>query len=226
MFSDRQEAGRLLAEKLVSLKGKATLVLGLARGGVAVSHRIAVDCGLPQDVLVVKKIASPLNAELAIGAVAPDGVRYVDYPLAQSMGADENYVRTKISELSDVVHQKLRLYRKGKKPILVRDQTIILADDGIATGASMFAAVSWAKKKGAKRIIVAVPVAALEAVHKLESMGVEVVILRVAKEFGAVGEFYTEFPQLSDEDVVSLLARQEEQHYEANHRSWKSWRRV
>lgn len=163
MFVDRKDAGSKLAEKLLQEKVKVDLVVGLARGGVAVSSVIARKLGIQHHTLRVKKIGSPGNPELAVGATVPEG---------QSLD--------------------------------VRGKSIILTDDGIATGATMRAAINWVKSHGATHILVAVPVAPSDVITEIHKM-VDVVVLERPVDFGAVGEFYQNFPQLTDQDVVKLL---------------------
>lgn len=165
MFRDRHDAGLRLATKLLSYRGTADMVIGLARGGVAVSAVVSKALSIPQGVLLVKKIGSPQNPELAIGAVVSD---------TQSVEVDQ--------------------------------KTIILTDDGAATGATMTAAVDWVKHHGAKKVIVALPVAPPEVVEKLRTVADDVIVWQTPPDFSAVGEWYTNFPQLTDEDVVKLLA--------------------
>jgi predicted phosphoribosyltransferase len=164
MFADRSDAGKQLARKLLSGGYRADLVVGLARGGVAVSAAISRALGIPQNALRVKKIGSPGNPELAIGATVPAG-----------------------------------------QAIDVRDKCVILTDDGIATGATMKASIDWIQSHGAKKILVAIPVAPPEVVSGLRGLVHDVIVLETPDDFGAVGEFYRNFPQLSDADVVKLL---------------------
>lgn len=165
MFRDRAEAGRKLGHTLLLTHQTADIVVGLTHGGVAVSSEISGMLYIPQGVLAVKKIGSPGNPELAIGAV---------------------------------VAEKQHLDVKGK--------TVILADDGAATGWTMTAAVKWIRNHGAKKIIVVLPVAPPDVAEKLRALADSVVLLSTPADFGAVGEFYTHFPQLTDQDVIELLA--------------------
>ena len=164
VFTDRTEAGRLLGKKLLDASIPADIVVGLARGGVVVSNALSNVLHIPHDVLVVKKIGSPGNPELAIGAVVPEG-----------------------------------------QLLNIRDKTVILTDDGAATGATMYAAIDWAQKHKAKKIIVALPVAPPEVVAKLRTLASDVIVLETPADFGAVGQFYHDFTQVTDEDVVQLL---------------------
>lgn len=164
MFRDRNDAGLRLAKELLSRRITADCIIGLARGGVVVSAALSKTLHIPHDALVVKKIGSLGNPELALGARVPEG---------QSLD--------------------------------VRDKTVILTDDGAATGATMDAAIRWMKEHNAKKIIVALPVAPPEVVHTLRTLTSDVIILETPADFYAVGQFYRNFPQLTDEEVVKLL---------------------
>ncbi|MEK7065503.1 MAG: phosphoribosyltransferase family protein, partial [Patescibacteria group bacterium] len=122
IFTDRHSAGLLLLDKLSHLRGKESIILGLARGGLVVASALASGLGVPFDVLVVKKIPAPGQSELAIGALAPDGVSFIDWKFAQRLGVDEEYIKSQIRQLADQIKQKTLIYRKRKKPINVRDK--------------------------------------------------------------------------------------------------------
>ncbi len=205
VFSDRTHAGHLLALKLSSYKKEYPLVIGLARGGSVVAKAIAEDLSLPCDVLVVKKIPSPFNPELGIGALAPDSVSYVDRKFAQRLGVDGEYVTSQIRQLTDHIRQKAHGYRKGKKPFRLFEKTVILTDDGAATGATIRAAILWLRKKHAKKIILALPVAPLDCIERMRHMVHEVIVLETPHDFSAVGQFYKDFHEVSDEEVVELV---------------------
>ncbi len=205
MFKDRSEAGTFLAQKLLSYRGKAVCILGLARGGVAVARTLANDLNFSFDVLVVKKIGVPGQEELALGALAPDGVSHVDWRFVGRLGIDEQYIKEAISRQSSVVREKTLLYRKGKKPYKFREKTVILVDDGAATGATMETAIKWIRKKHAKRIVVALPVIPKEVIPKIVPEVDELVFLETPEKFSAVGQFYKDFGQVTDEEVVKLL---------------------
>lgn len=205
-FTDRQQAGVRLAEKLAPFRGLGDVVLlGLARGGVVVASTVASRFDISADVCVVKKIGSPFDSELAIGAVAPEGVSYVDWRLSNRSGADEHYIRTQTSELNDQIRQKTLLYRKGKKPYQLRDKTVIIVDDGAATGATLEAAIKWLRVKKAKRIVVALPVAPPDVAAKIKPEVSELVVLETPNDFQSVGQYYQKFPQVEDGEVVRLL---------------------
>lgn len=204
-FKNRRQAGNLLAEKLSDYRGKQVLVLGLARGGVMIASEIGRILSLPVDVLIVKKIPSPGDTELAIGALTPDGVFFIDWKFAHRLGVDEAYVQAQFASLKAEIKRKNILYRKAKPPLLVKDKTIILADDGAATGATIEASVKWLKSKHAKKIIVALPVASQETLNKIKPEVNELVILEKPENFNSVGQFYEDFTQIADEKVIELL---------------------
>lgn len=212
VFKDRYEAGVLLAEKLSSYRGTVSCVLGLARGGVAVAKILADDLNLSLDVLVVKKIGHPGQEELAIGALAPDGVSHVDWRLAGRLGIDEAYIHQAISLQQSAISEKTRTYRKGRKPYAFREKTVIIIDDGAATGATIEVAIKWLRKKHAKRIVVALPIAPKELIPKIAPEVDELVVLHTPDEFSAVGQFYEQFEQVTDEEVVELLHRHSRVH--------------
>lgn len=205
ILKDRHQAGVFLAKKLSSYRGTAAIVVGLARGGVVTAKAIAQSLNLPLDVLVVKKIGAPGEVELAIGALAPDNVSYIDWRLTQNLGVDEGYIKRVISDKREVIREKTLLYRKKKKQYQFKEKTVILVDDGAATGATMEAAVKWLRRKHAKNIVVALPVAPRELPVKIAPEVEELVILDMPTAFQAVGQFYKHFEQVTDEEVVALL---------------------
>lgn len=196
IFKDRVHAGFLLSEKLFHYRVSKSVVLGLPRGGMVVAAEVAKNLELPLDVLVVKKIPSPGNPELALGAVAPDGV---------TVGDRNQYFKSQIANLNDQIKQKILFYRKGEKPLSVKAKTVIIVDDGAATGATIEVSVKWLRKKQAGKIVVALPVAPIEVADRLKQIVDEFVILNTPVDFSAVGQFYEEFGQVGDEEVVELL---------------------
>ncbi|MBI4065379.1 phosphoribosyltransferase [Candidatus Gottesmanbacteria bacterium] len=216
LFNDRKQAGALLVEKLSSFRGSSVVVIGLARGGVVVASRIASDLPALLDVLVVKKIPSPLDSELAIGALTEEGVFYINWKLAHRLSADEDYVNRQIRTLADQIKQKTILYKKGRKPIDVRGKTVILVDDGVATGATMIAAKRWCKKKHAKKIIVALPVLSYDRIGIIRREVDELIYLDAPNDFSSVGQWYKQFDQVEDREVIKLLRRDANQRMHAN----------
>ena len=205
MFKDRVEAGDKLGSLLLAYQHTDTLVLGIARGGIIPASRIAERLSLPLDILVVKKIPHPSHPELALGALAPDSVRVIHWVHVQRAGIDEDYLRSMERVLKSEISRKMHMYRKRKKPIHVEGKTILLVDDGVATGATMEAAVLWARKKKAKQIIIAVPVASTDAVTLLKPDIHQSVCLVITDALGAVSEYYKSFSQISDAEVIKSL---------------------
>lgn len=205
IFQNREEAGITLAKVLSIQHRENVVVIGLARGGVVVAKAISSRLALPLDVLVIKKIGSPRNGEFAIGALAPDNIAVVNWKMVSRLGIDEQYVRDRKSELGKEIENKMRLYRKGKKTLTVNGKTVILVDDGAATGATMEAAICWCKAKKAKTIIAVAPVAHPTVVSKITPEVSAFVTVARPAELIAVGQFYKEFPQLTDENVIELL---------------------
>lgn len=208
MFTDRADAGRQLAQKLSSyVNTQQTMVIGLARGGVVVASVVASTLHLPLDVLVVKKIGAPGNSEFAIGALAPDNVFVMHGRAASRSGVDEQFIKYQIANLKLQIEEKERLYRKGMKPLAVKDKTVILVDDGIATGATLEAAIKWCRAKKARQIVAAIPVLPEDTVGIIRPEVKELVVLEAPSEFASVGQWYAHFDQVADEEVVALLQK-------------------
>ncbi|MBI2039546.1 phosphoribosyltransferase [Candidatus Microgenomates bacterium] len=213
MFKNRQSAGQLLAKRLKSTK--ADLVLAIPRGGVLVAKEIAKILKLPLDILVTRKIGVPMQPELALGAVDPDGEVVWDESLLKELRIKQQELSDKVDEELEEIKRREKVYRQGKDPLSVDNKTIILADDGIATGATTLAAIRYLKRHQVKRIVLAVPVASKESVDKIsrelgppagEAGGFgEVVVLETPEYFHAVGQFYQHFEEVTDSEVVQLL---------------------
>lgn len=208
LFTNRIEAGMLLSSRLSPYVEPGIIVLGLARGGVEVASAVSRELALPLDVLVVKKIPSMYNAEFALGAVAPDGVSVIHWPEAHSVGADEKYINDIRERLVHVIKEKASLYRKTRKPLDVSGHSVMLVDDGAATGSTMEAAIAWARKRYACKIIVALPVASKDAVQLLKPEADVCVVYQVEDDLSSVGQCYEAFPQVSDEEVIRLVGAQ------------------
>jgi len=207
IFEDRQEAGRLLAEKLSFLKGeKDLLVLAIPRGGVVVGHQVAQALDAPLDVYITRKIGAPYNPELAIGAVASDGTVLLDRSLASRVGASENYIAEQTERERREIERRLAKYRGHRPPPELKGKRVILVDDGIATGATMEATINALRKSGLKELILAIPVAPKDTIERLRGKVDRLVCLHAPEIFWAVGSFYLRFDQTSDEEVISLLS--------------------
>lgn len=205
MFTDRLEAGRLLAGKLSDYKGKkgVVIVLGIPRGGVEVAYSVAKDLKVRLGIAVAKKIPFPGNPELAIGAVAFGGVVSLDQSFAFSYGVGKDYIKSETDRLAVEIAQRYKAY--GVKFPIVKGKIAVVVDDGIATGHTVLAAVRAVKKGKPKKVVVAVPVSSQQAADMLRAEADELVCLDVPEFFMSVGEFYRSFPQLTDSEVVNYL---------------------
>lgn len=202
MFIDRVDGGRQLAEALSAYEGAAdTIVLGIPRGGVVVAAEVARALNLPLDIAVAAKVGAPGNPEYAVGAVAPDG----EVTPNPSAGFSAGEVR----KISKAAHEKVERYlarlRAGRPPLDVKGKTVLLVDDGLATGLTAMAAADWLRREGAGRIVVAVPVAPPDSVSLLRSHADDVVAVETPHTFFAVGQFYELFGQTEDDEVEALL---------------------
>jgi predicted phosphoribosyltransferase len=207
-FSDRADAGRRLADEVARLRlERPAIVLGLPRGGVPVAAIVADRLGVPLDVLIVRKVGAPSNPEFAIGAIASGGIVVRDPGsialLAPDPGAFERQVRLEQAELE----RRARTYRRGRPPPGLQGCDIVLVDDGLATGSTMLAAIRSARAAGAARVIVAAPVASVEAAALTRAEADDAVFVLVPPDLRSVGEWYEEFGQVDDGTVVQLLQR-------------------
>ena len=207
-FRDRIEAGRLLGARLAdSNLPKDAIVLGLPRGGVPVAFEVARVLGAPLDVIVVRKLGVPWQPELAMGAIASCGVRVLDQQLIRMEGISLEDVEAVAAREEYEAERREQLYREGRPALELRGRTVILVDDGLATGSTMLAAVKCVKSLQPSTVIVAVPVASRQACAHLRHVADECVCLAVPEPFGSVGEWYQDFGQTSDAEVRDLLRR-------------------
>jgi putative phosphoribosyl transferase len=209
VFLDRADAGRRLAAALMSYKDQDSVVLALPRGGVPVAAEIAAALGAPLDIILVRKIGSPDQPELAMGAIVdgtePIVVRNED--VIRMMGVTEREFEAACAgELAEIERRRHRFSGKGK-PAEISGRVAIVVDDGVATGATARAALRAMRKRGPRKLVLAVPVAAPDIIAALRREVDEVVCLEAPKNFNAVGSFYRDFRQLRDEDVTAILAR-------------------
>ncbi|MGI9101855.1 MAG: phosphoribosyltransferase [Terriglobales bacterium] len=208
MFRDRLDAGETLARRLTEFAGRNdAIVLALPRGGVPVGYEVARQLHLPLDVFVVRKLGAPGQPELAMGAIASGGVRVVNREVVDAMGIPEWSVEQVAQQEQAELERRERQYRGERPPLETRGKTVILVDDGLATGSSMRAAAAALRRQGAARIVVAVPVAARATCDQLRAEGNEVVCATTPEPFFAVGQWYQDFSQTSDEEVRELLER-------------------
>jgi putative phosphoribosyl transferase len=205
-FADRVEAGEQLARALSAHAGADTVVLGIARGGVIVADAVARALDAKLDIVVPRKIGSPHNPELGLGAVA-GGVRVLDEGLVRRLGVSEEYIEREIAKEMREVARRERAYRGDRAPAELRGRTAIVVDDGVATGGTAIAALRWARGQEPDVLVFATPLAPPAVVARLEAEADEVVVLHSPEPFLAVGEWYARFDQTSDAEVVAILAR-------------------
>lgn len=206
-FADRFEAGERLARLLEDYREESPVVYALPRGGVPVGYEISRALDAPLEVLVSRKLGAPGQPELGIGAVTADGVRFLNVPLVEHLGVPEEYVEEITAEESGEAARRARLLRGDRAEIEARDRTAIVVDDGLATGATARAAVEALRRRGARSIVLAVPVCATQTEDELRSEVDDIVCLESTERLGAIGFWYRDFSQVTDEEALALLER-------------------
>ena len=199
-FRDRLEAGLLLAERLGKYKNQEGIVLAVPRGGVPVAYAVAKELGFPIDIILTKKIGHPLNKEYAIGAAS-----LTDYFVIPHENITEEYIESELKKIRSKLRQMYGLFRGDKEPENLQGKTVLVIDDGIATGNTLLGTITMLRKSEPGKIVIAVPVASASAVEKLTPEVDEVVALYVPREFYGVGAFYDDFEQVTDEEVLYYL---------------------
>lgn len=207
VFEDRREAGKLLAKKLVPFQKEHPIVLALPRGGVPIGFEIAKSMYVPLDVLVVRKIGSPHNPEFGIGAIAEENTQILDKSSINTLGISKKELAGIIKKEKEELKRRVNLYRKNRSPPLMKDKTVIIVDDGLATGVTAKAAISSVKKGKPKQVIFAAPVCAYDTIQELKGLVDNVVCIAKPHDFGSVGRWYREFEQISDEEVINFLKK-------------------
>ncbi len=206
-FKDRKDAGHQLAAKLVPYKNQPhCLILGLPRGGVVTAAETAAQLHLPLDIICARKVGAPHNPELAIGAVTETGEGYFNQELIDYLRVSSEFLKTAIDVEKKEAERRLKVYRQNRPPLDIENKNVILIDDGMATGATMKAAIKSVKAAGAAKIVVAVPVSAHETYEEVKQEVDECISLDIPSPFYAVGEFYQDFSQTTDEEVIELLS--------------------
>jgi putative phosphoribosyl transferase len=206
LFANRVQAGQKLAAALRNAD-KNAIVLAIPRGGVVVGYEVAKSLHVPLDVIITRKIGAPGNPELAIGAVAEDGTYILDNSLVEMLGVPQEYIEAEVERQKTEIKRRLQKYRGNAPTPRLAGREIIVVDDGVATGSTLKAALLSLTKVGAKSVTVAIPVGPPDTVKELKRHADHVVCLRTPEPFYAIGEFYADFDQTTDEEVTELLAR-------------------
>ena len=204
VFRDREEAGSRLAVAVADRVSGPVTVLAVPRGGVAVAVPVAKALGARLDVVIPRKLGAPDNPELAIGAVAP-GVMVLNERAVRQLGVPRDYIALEAARQEAEIARREAVYRGGRAPAPVAGRTVVVVDDGVATGATAVAALRWARAAGADRVVFAAPVGPPSAPAHLEPEADDVVLIEAPLRFLAVGEWYRDFEQVSDEEVVAML---------------------
>lgn len=200
ILQDRKEAAMLLSEKLEKYQDSEAIILAVPRGGVPIGYEIAKNLHLPLDIILSKKIGHPLNKEFAIGAVSLDSYFMDEHPEISS-----DYIESEIKKLRESLQDKYNLYMGNRKPADVKGKTVILVDDGIATGNTLLACIAMLRKSKPQKIVVAVPVVPFDTVNVFQQKADEFVYLIASKDFRGVGGFYEDFDQVNDDEVIRML---------------------
>lgn len=205
MFVDRKQAGHELARHLNSLRGESPVVLALPRGGVPIGEEVAQSLAAPLDVVNVRKLGAPSNPEFAFGAVGEGNAVVLDEPTISALGISDQVRDRLITEAATEIESRIDAFRGGRDLTDVRGRTVIVVDDGLATGATAAAAVAVVKHLGASKVIVAVPTGSQQAVERLSEICDSVICLETPEYFGSVGAQYESFPQVSEAEVAQAL---------------------
>lgn len=211
-FKDRRDAGRKLAQKLSAYAGQPhILILALPRGGVPVAYEVALALNVPLDIFIVRKLGLPGRDELAIGAVASGGVRVLNSDIVRMLSIPEEVINFVVKRELQELQRREKLYKRDRPFVEVQDRTVILVDDGLATGASMRAAIAGLRAQHPARIVVAVPAAAPDVCDAFQSEVDEIVCAITPEPFYGVGRWYEDFSQVTDEEVRVLIEQANQQ---------------
>jgi putative phosphoribosyl transferase len=205
MFQNRTDAGRQLAAVLEDHDVEADIVVAVPRGGLPVGRVVADSLGVPLDVVAARKLGAPRNPELAVGAVGADGTVWLNESLIDELGVEDAYIRAETETQRRVAAEKIARYRGDRSPPEYDGKTVLIVDDGVATGATTIACIRQIKDAGAARVVLAVPVAPPNTVERLLTEADEVICVESPPHFGAVGQFYESFEQVSDERARRYL---------------------
>ncbi|MGA7860363.1 MAG: phosphoribosyltransferase family protein [Thermoplasmata archaeon] len=205
LFDDRREVGRRLAEKLLRYRADRPVVLGVARGGVPIAYEVARRLDAPLDVLVVRKVGAPRNPEYGLGAVAEGGIRLLDEPRIREAGYSLSELEPYVTAELEQVERRLRAFRGSRPRVDLRDRTVVVVDDGVATGGTMRAAIQAVRAQHPRWLVLALGVSPEETFRRLKREVDDLVVLLTPRHFYAVGQFYRHFEPVEDEEVQRLL---------------------
>ena len=204
-FEDRKDAGRQLAERMARYGDENPIILALPRGGVPVGYEIARALQAPLDIFIARKLGAPGRRELGIGAVAQGGVRVLNERIVQALGVREEYIERVTAKETAEIERRLRLLRGDRPEPEVQGRTVILVDDGLATGVRAWAAILALRRRAPRRLVLAVPVCASQTIETIRSEVDELICLKVPSDLMAIGFWYLNFEQVPDEEVIKLL---------------------
>ena len=204
-FADRRQAGKLLAQMLTPFAAEAPVVVGILRGGIVIGSEIAGTLNVELDIALSRKIGAPSNPELALGAVSENGKIFLNRHILSLYPNEQDYIRQETRRQMDVIKSRQRMYRKIRAKIPLARRTVIVADDGIATGSTMRATLWALRQENPRRLIAAIPVGPHDTLEELAQDADAIVCVRVPPFFGSIGQFYIAFEQLDDERVIAIL---------------------
>lgn len=207
LYQNRAEAGQRLAAALADLRGQAPIVLAVPRGGVVVGYEVARLLQAPLDVCIARKLGAPGNEELALGAIASDGTLVLDGSLIREMGVTQRYLQGEMERQRSEILRRLSIYRNLRPSLPLRGKTIILVDDGVATGSTTMVSLRALRKQQPETLVLAVPVGPANVIERLRSEADRVICLATPDPFWSVGQFFGEWEQLSDQHVAQYLSR-------------------
>lgn len=205
MFDDRADAGRQLADLIEGHDVEADIVLAIPRGGLPVGRAVADALAVPLDIVAARKLGAPGNPEFAIGAVASDGTVFLNDEYIDQLGVDESYVDDAIERERAAAQEKVDRYRGERPPLDLHDKTVVVVDDGVATGATTIACLRQIRAAGAARVVLAVPVGPPDTIERLGAEADEILCVETPPSFMAVGQFYASFTQVSDDEAMRYL---------------------
>ncbi|MCD4782701.1 MAG: phosphoribosyltransferase [Candidatus Eremiobacteraeota bacterium] len=206
-FKNKRDAGKKLSNVLkeIVIETENALILAILRGGIEIGYEVSRELDIPLDIIIPKKLGAPGNPELAMGAVTGDGAVYLDQSLIKYLSISESFIKNEIEKKLEEIRKSERIYRGENPPVEIKGKTVLLVDDGIATGSTMTSAINALRNKKPARIIVAVPVAPRDAVIKMNEIADDILCLYAPEVFYSVGQFYEDFKQTTHEEVLNLL---------------------